>query len=64
MIEGNILLATIYISGCVVAAWICGNMVKKAISNGEEVESGMAGCMSCLSWIAVIILLTRYREHL
>jgi hypothetical protein len=24
----------------------------------------MAGCMSCLSWIAVIILLTRYREHL
>ena len=64
MIEGNILLATIYISGCVVAAWICGNMIKKAIDKGEYVESGMAGCMSCLSWIAVVILLTKYKEHL
>ena len=64
MIDGNLLLATIYISGCIVAAWICGNMIKKALDKGEEVESGTAGCMSCLSWIAVIILLTKYKEHL
>lgn len=63
MINGNLLLPTIYISGCVVAAWICGNMIKKALDKGEEVESGMAGCMSCLSWIAVIILLTKYNKQ-
>jgi len=62
MIDGNLLLATIYISGCIVSAWICGNMIKKAIDKGEEVESGMAGCISCLSWIAVIILLTKYNK--
>lgn len=64
MIDGNHLLAIIYISGCVVSAWICGNMIKKALDNGEEVESSMVGCISCLSWIAVIILLTKYKEHL
>lgn len=63
MIDGNLFLATIYISGCIVSAWICGNMIKKALDKGEEVESGMAGCMSCLSWIAVIILLTKYNKQ-
>lgn len=63
MIDGNLLLVTIYISGCIIAAWICGNIIKKAIDNGEEVESNMVGCISCLSWIAVIILLTKYNKQ-
>ena len=64
MIDGNLLSVTIYISGCIVAAWICGNMIKKALDKGEEVESNIVGCISCLSWIAVVILLTKYKEHL
>ena len=63
MIDGNLLSIAVYISGCMVATWICGNMIKKALDNGEEVESGMVGCISCLSWIAVIILLTKYNKQ-
>jgi hypothetical protein len=43
MIDGNLLLVIIYISGCIVAIWICGNMIKKALYNGEKVELGMVG---------------------
>ena len=64
MIDGNLLAIIIYISGCMVATWICGNMIRKALDNGEEIESGMVGCVCGISWIAVIILLTKYKEHL
>ena len=64
MIDGNLLPVAIYISGCIVATWICGNKIKKAIDNGEEIESSMVGCINCLSWIAVIILLTKYKKRI
>ena len=64
MIDGNLFPVAIYISGCIVATWICGNKIKKVIDNGEEIESSMIGCISFLSWIAVIILLTKYKKHL
>lgn len=64
MIDGNLLPVAIYFSGCIVATWICGNKIKKVIDNGEEIESSMIGCIGFLSWIAVIILLTKYKKHL
>ena len=64
MIDGNLFLVAIYISGCIVATWICGNKIKKAIDNGKEIESSMVGCIGCLSWIAVIILLTKYKKRI
>lgn len=54
---------TIYIIGMVVAMWISGLLIKKHEERGEEVESGMVGCICSLSWIAVIILLTRYKNQ-
>ena len=63
MIDGNLLPVAIYLSGCIVATWICGNKIKKVIDNGEEIESNMVGCISCLSWIAVIGLLTKYKKR-
>lgn len=63
MIDRNLLPVVIYISGCIVAAWICGNRIKKAINNDIEIESNMVGCISCLSWIAVIGLLTKYKKR-
>ena len=64
MIDGNILPVAIYLSGCIIATWICGNIIKKSIDNDEEMESSMIGCICGLSWIAVIILFTKYKEHL
>ena len=64
MIDGNLLPVAIYLSGCIVAIWIYGNKIKKAINNDEEVELSMIGCICFLSWIAVIILLTKYNKHL
>ena len=62
MIDGNLLLVIIYTSGCVVATWIYGNMIEKALYKGKKVESGIVGCY--LSWVAIIILLIKYKEHL
>ena len=62
MIDGNLLLVAIYLSGCIVAIWICGNKIKKSIDNDEEIKLSMIGCISFLSWIAVIILLTKYKN--
>jgi hypothetical protein len=53
----------IYLTGIVVAMWLSGLLIKKHEQRGEEVESGMVGCVCCLSWIAVIILLTRYKKQ-
>ena len=64
MIDGNIRPIAIYLSGCIVATWIYGNKIKKAIYNDEEIKLSMIGCISFLSWIAVIILITKYKKHL
>ena len=64
MIDRNLLPVVIYLSGCIVATWIYGNKIKKAIYNDEEIELSMIGCICFLSWIAVIILLTKYKKHL
>jgi hypothetical protein len=53
----------IYVIGVIIAMWTSGLLIKKHEQNGEEVESGMVGCVCCLSWIAVIILLTRYKKQ-
>ena len=64
MIDGNLLPVAIYLSGCIVATWICGNKIKKSIDNDEEIKLSIIGCISFLSWIAVIILFTKYKKHL
>jgi hypothetical protein len=53
----------IYLLGIVVAMWLSGLLIKKHEQKGEEVESGMVGCVCCLSWIAVIIFLTKYKKQ-
>lgn len=64
MIDGNLIPVAIYLSGCIVATWIYGNKIKKAINNDEEIKLSMIGYICFLSWIAVIILLTKYKKHL
>lgn len=64
MIDGNLLPIAIYFSGCIVATWIYGNKIKKAIYNDEEIKLSIIGCIGFLSWIAVIILITKYKKHL
>lgn len=64
MIDRNFLPIAIYLSGCIIATWICGNKLKKVIDNDKEIKLSTIGYISFLSWIAVIILLTKHKKHL
>ncbi len=64
MIDGNLLPIAIYLSGCIVATWIYGNKLKKVIDNDKEIKLSTIRYIGFLSWIAVIILITKYKKHL